>query len=73
MPERRPRTRELHEMVRGETQWYCIARNPRCSHAVPLADMAGMLAHVTGNQPDLTHLPPLADIVGNHYQDEEVA
>ena len=55
--ERRPRNRETHEMVRLGDTWSCTARNPRCGYVA--ASQAEMLAHVTGQQMDLRHLPPL--------------
>lgn len=49
--------RSAHAMVRGVHEWYCTAKNPRCGFTTK--DDAAMLAHVTGQQQDLRHLPPV--------------
>ena len=51
------RSLSVHSMVRGAHEWYCTAKNPRCRFVTK--DTAEMLGHVTGQQQDLRHLPPI--------------
>lgn len=56
---RKPRTApRLHEVVRGEREWFCTARDPRCTFATQ--DASAAVAHAVTSQWDGTDLEPLA-------------
>jgi hypothetical protein len=55
---RKPRTApRLHEVVRGEREWFCVARDPRC--AFTTQDPSAAVRHAVTGQGDGTDLPPL--------------